>query len=1532
MADQRNWRDATTLSSHKGAPDDTTWVFGFADAATPDLLPEAGTPPSALAPSQIVFIEGSVADYQILADGVQPGVKVVILNPDANGVQQIADYLQQHDIQNLSAISIVADGADGEIQLGNTLLSASNVAEYQQQLAAIGAALKPGGDLLLYGCDVAQNSTGVAFLGDLAAATGVGNIAAASHVVGNAAEGGSFNLDVDLGSAAAATGPFTAAAVAAYPDLLGIASSLVYYITMSSTTSQTGVYTVDVDGGAGATNPDDIESTPAAPFTTIDGLAIDPSARVYFVANFLPTGPNGDTNQIIEGNISGGTPSVIYTSGNSGGDAIVGLDFDQLNGLLYFAVTDFDIPASNTTTGIYSISALGTGTRTATELVNLSSGAQAPNDIAIDTTHNLLFYTDGVPGLTNVEEVGVANLTTGAIINSDLVSYNASGNVEPYGIAVDSATDTLYWTTVNSTANSGNAIYSATYSTGASVTLGSITTLATTSQAQTPFGIALDIPADGYYVDTSTGISNDTTPDEVLFGSSLTSPATLTDVYNVPDQDGGTETLPTQAIVVEDQPTVSASGTVNFDYGGSAVAIDSAATVADADGYDLASATVSIASGFASGDTLNFTNQNGITGSYSSGTLTLTGVASAATYQTALDSITFSTTNSTDGTPRTIDWTVSDGVVSSATTTSTVDVHVPPTVTAGATVTFDGGGGPVTLDPGLTVSDPSSTTLDSATVTIVGATGTDRLNFTNQNGISGSYDTSNGVLSLTGNASVGAYQAALQSITYSVSPSDSDPTDGGGDTSRTIDWQVNDGVFNSNTATSTLDTVHEPPTIAAGGTPTFDGGGSPVRLDSGVTATDGDSGGNLASAKVIIGGYINGDTLTVGTPDGLGITFSNGTLTLTGIASIATYNTALDSVEYGFTAGGDPTGGGSHTSRTISWSVNDGVATSATATSGLNVVHEPPTVTAGGTVDFTGGSGAEVMLDSGLVLADPDSSGNLVSARVVIGGYISGDTLSVGTAGGLATSFSNGTLTLSGSASIGTYQTALDSVDYTFTPTDGDPTGGGSDTSRAISWSVNDGVASGSGSSTLDVIHVAPTVVAGGSATYPENAPPVILDSTLTVSDPDSGGDLTGATVSITSGFLPGDTLDFTNQNGITGSYNASTGVLMLSGDESIADYQSALQSVAYSFSGDPSDGGTDFSRTITWRVTDDANSTASGTSTLNVLCFCKGTRIATPDGQVPVERLAVGDRVLTASNVAREICWIGVGRVLATRGRRNAATPVIVARHALGHNVPDRDLHVTKAHGLFLDGALIPVEFLVNHRSIRWDDRAQEVELYHIELETHDVLLANGAPAESYRDDGNRWLFQNANAGWHLPPKPPCAPVLTGGDLVDAVWQRLLDRAGPRNLPPLTDDPDLHLLVDGRRLDAAERHDRAYVFRLPACPDSLRIVSRDAVPAELGLARDSRSLGVALRRIVACQGSQFVFIEAADPQLVKGFHAFEPLPGSRPESCSGHRWTNGDAALPVAAFTGFTGPFQLVLHLGGRTQYLAGGETRRVA
>ena len=327
----------------------------------------------------------------------------------------------------------------------------------------------------------------------------------------------------------------------------------------------------------------------------------------------------------------------------------------------------------------------------------------------------------------------------------------------------------------------------------------------------------------------------------------------------------------------------------------------------------------------------------------------------------------------------------------------------------------------------------------------------------------------------------------------------------------------------------------------------------------------------------------------------------------------------------------------------------------------------------------------------------------------------------------------------------------------------------------------------------------------------------------------------------------------------------------------------------------------------------------ADGTD-VTVLCFCVNTLIQTPTGQVPVQHLSIGDHVQTASGTPRPIIWIGKGKVLATRGRRSAATPVIVRKHALADNMPNQDLHLTKGHALYLDGMLIPVEELVNHRTIEWDDRAQEVEVFHIELATHDVLIANGAPAESYRDDGNRWLFQNAISRDSLPLQPPCAPVVTDGPIVDAIWRRLLDRAGPRKDLVLTEDPDAYLLVDGKRINPIDRHGDELAFRLPAHRQRIRICSHSAIPQELGLARDPRRLGIAVRRIVLALARGQRTIEADSTLLADGFHAFEPG--------NGLRWTNGDAAVPTSLFAQSAGPGVLVLHLGASMRYPNGGRS----
>ncbi|MDI9850281.1 hypothetical protein QM467_19810, partial [Rhodoblastus sp. 17X3] len=203
-------------------------------------------------------------------------------------------------------------------------------------------------------------------------------------------------------------------------------------------------------------------------------------------------------------------------------------------------------------------------------------------------------------------------------------------------------------------------------------------------------------------------------------------------------------------------------------------------TVSDPSSSTLSGATVSIGGGFFAGDALNFTNQNGITGSYNAttGVLTLTGSASLAAYQTALDSVSFSSTSANPtnyGTDlaRTINWQVSAGALKSTVVSSTVNVigvdQAPVLSGAGNTTTYASGGVAVVIDSALSASDPDNLKLASATVAISNFQSGDLLNFANQNGITGAYNAATGVLTLSGQATVAQYQTALDTVTFSTS-------------------------------------------------------------------------------------------------------------------------------------------------------------------------------------------------------------------------------------------------------------------------------------------------------------------------------------------------------------------------------------------------------------------------------------------------------------------------------------------------------------------------------------------------------------------------------------------------------------------------------------------------------------------------------------------------------------------------------------------------------------------------------------------
>ncbi len=130
------------------------------------------------------------------------------------------------------------------------------------------------------------------------------------------------------------------------------------------------------------------------------------------------------------------------------------------------------------------------------------------------------------------------------------------------------------------------------------------------------------------------------------------------------------------------------------------------------------------------------------------------------------------------------------------------------------------------------------------------------------------------------------------------------------------------------------------------------------------------------------------------------------------------------------------------------------------------------------------------------------------------------------------------------------------------------------------------------------------------------------------------------------------------------------------------------------------------------------------------------------------VETLEIGDKVMTASGALRPIKWIGRrsygGRFV--MGRTDIL-PICIKAGALGDNVPARDLWISPHHAMYSsNGVLIEAKDLVNGVSIVQAEHVDTVEYFHIELDTHDVIIAEGALSESFIDDDSRGMFHNAH------------------------------------------------------------------------------------------------------------------------------------------------------------------------------------------
>ena len=200
-------------------------------------------------------------------------------------------------------------------------------------------------------------------------------------------------------------------------------------------------------------------------------------------------------------------------------------------------------------------------------------------------------------------------------------------------------------------------------------------------------------------------------------------------------------------------------------------------------------------------------------------------------------------------------------------------------------------------------------------------------------------------------------------------------------------------------------------------------------------------------------------------------------------------------------------------------------------------------------------------------------------------------------------------------------------------------------------------------------------------------------------------------------------------------------------------------------------------------------SNTAFPLSVTEIVCFAAGTRIITENGCVAVENLRAGDFVLTTSRTLRPITWIG-HRTIDTRryADTSGVMPVCIAAHAFGNNRPTRSLYVSPGHAICVDvdgEVLIPAGALVNGSTIRRVN-VDEITYWHVELDCHDVLLAENLPCESYLEMGNRSFFAGAEV-LALRGSPDasrathtdfCRPFVAVGPIVDAVMVRLRLRA----------------------------------------------------------------------------------------------------------------------------------------------------------
>ncbi|QEG40277.1 DUF4347 domain-containing protein [Roseimaritima ulvae] len=847
------------------------------------------------------------------------------------------------------------------------------------------------------------------------------------------------------------------------------------------------------------------------------------------------------------------------------------------------------------------------------DLGTVNVDISAVNDAPVNTVPGTQTVAEETPTAINGVSIGDVDAATGNLTTRLQVSNGV----------------------VNVTLSGAATISSGTNGTGDLTIQGSVADINATLASLTYTG---DTNVNGVAADTLTVTTND--------GGNTGSGGALQDV----------DTVQIDITTVNDAPVASSiEGTaVDYTENDGAVAITSTIAFSDVDDTHIESAVIQITGNYAAGeDVLTFVDQNGITGTWNNGTLTLTGSATLAQYETAIRSITYqNTSDDPSALTRTISFTVNDGDVDSNTLTRDIDftaTNDDPTnagsLPSDITVTED-----VASNVDLSAIDLSDVDHQGSDLTITLTTSTGgNLSASDGGGVTvGGSGT--GTVTLTGTQDeLNTFLNTASNVQYLHST-----TNLNGNDADTIQVQVTDngntgsgggGQIDLGTVNVDISAVNDAPVNTVPGTQTV--AEETTTAVNGVSIGDVDAAaGNLTTRLQVSNGVLNvtlfgAATISAGS-DG------SGDLTIQG--SVSDINATLTTLTY--TGDTDVVGTAADT---LTVTTNDGGNTGSggalqdvdTVQIDITTVNDAPVTSSieGTAIDYTENDGA-VTITSTIAFSDVDDT-HIESAVIEISGnYAAGeDVLTFVDQNGITGTWNNGTLTLTGSATLAQYETAIRSI--TYENTSDDP----SALTRTISFTVNDGDVD-SNTLTRDIDFTA-------TNDDPTNAGSLPSDITVT-EDVASNVDLSaidlsdvdhqGSELTITLTTSTGGNLSASDGGGVTVG-GSGTGTVTLTGtQDELNTFLNTASNVQYLHSTANLNGND--ADTIQVQVTDNGNTGSGGggqidLGTVNVdisavndapINTVPGTRTVAEETPTAINGVSIGDVDAAAGNLTTRL------------------------------------------------------------------------------------------------------------------------------------------------------------------------------------------------------------------------------------------------------------------------------------------------------